>query len=330
VNAVSKLSESEIPTESINKQKAGKLKKSKGPNLWNSILAVGKLVYRASLKFLTKKFFIEQWVLFYSLDLREFPQLNFQKFKALIPPKDRIWADPFVVSSNGKHYVFIEELMRKTNRGHLSCLVLDQTGDIESSQIIIEKPYHLSYPQVFLYQDTWYMIPESGENHTVDLFECTEFPFQWKFKQSILTNVQAYDTTIHFQDGKVWLFCTIKKREGASTDDDLYLFYCNDFLAGDWKPHQKNPVLSDPSNARPAGRIFVHENNLYRPSQIGVPRYGYGLALNKITELNETNYREEIVTKALPDWRKNLISVHTLNFSESMTVIDGQLKRFKF
>ncbi len=330
VNTISKVSLSVGLPEMEDRFKSAAPINSKEPNLWNLLSASWKLVSRAIIKFMRKKLFVDQWVIFYSFIPEGFPKLDFKKYIELSPPKDRIWADPFVVSENGRHYVFIEELMLKTKKGHLSCLVLNHAGKIESSKVILEKPYHLSYPQVFQHQNIWYMIPESGENNTVDVFECTSFPFHWKFKQSILTNVQAYDTTIHFQNGKYWLFCTIKKREGASTDDDLYLFYTDDFLANDWKPHPKNPVLSDPSVARPAGKIFAHQNNLYRPSQIGVPRYGYGLALNKIVELNEFDYKEETVNKVLPNWRKDLQSVHTLNFTESISVIDGQLKRFRF
>ncbi len=299
-------------------------------NFWVAFLSFWKLSVRLIAKSLNKIFFLEQWVLFYSLEPLELPQLLFRKFKELIPPKDRIWADPFVVTQGNKHYIFIEELLLKTNKGHISCLVLDQNGKIESSEIIIDKPYHLSYPFIFQHNNSWYMIPESADNQTVDLFECTAFPFQWRFKKSLLTGVQAYDTTLHFHSGKFWLFCTIKKREGASTDDDLHIFYAEDFLSSEWMPHPYNPVLSDPSVARPAGKIFSFKNELYRPSQIGVPRYGYGLSLNKITALSETLYTEEIVSKAIPDWKPNLLSVHTFNFTESITVIDGQLKRFKF
>jgi len=300
------------------------------PQLLDSIVAVFKLVSRLMVKILRKLVFIEQWVLFYSFDSQTFPALNFQKFKALVPPKDRIWADPFVVSQAGKHYLFIEELLRKTNKGHISCLVMNETGEIEDSKLLIDRPYHLSYPFIFQHENVWYMIPESAESKTVDLFECTDFPFHWRFRRSLLTNVEAFDSTVHFHEGEFWLFCTIKKTAEGSSDDNLYLFHTKDLVDGEWLPHRNNPVISDPVSARPAGRIFLHNNTLYRPSQICVPRYGYGLSLNKITELTESTYAEETISSALPNWRKDLLSVHTLNFSKEITLIDGQLKRSKY
>lgn len=300
------------------------------PHFLDSLTAVFKLVWRLMKKTIKKLIFIEQWVLFYSFKAQDFPELSFQKFKALVPPKDRIWADPFVISKSGKHYIFIEELLRKTNKGHITCLVMNEVGEIEDSKLLINKPYHLSYPFIFQHENTWYMIPESAEGKTVDLFECTDFPFQWKFRRSILTNVEAFDSTIHFHDGEFWLFCTIKKSAEGSSDDNLYLFHTKDLAEGEWLAHRNNPVISNPFSARPAGRIFLHDNTLYRPSQICVPRYGYGLSLNKITELTTSSYIEETVSSALPTWRKDLLSVHTFNFSKEITLIDGQLKRSKF
>ncbi len=303
---------------------------SGNPGFWTSLFAGGKLIARVVTKSISKVFFIEQWVLFFSFSSPDIPQLNFRNFKPLIPSKDRIWADPFVVSENDKHYLFIEELHTKTNKGHISCMVLNKKGEIENSTIIIDQPFHLSYPFIFRHDGTWFMVPESADNMTVDLYECLEFPFKWKFKKSLLTNVRAFDATLHFHDGKVWLFCTIQKRSGSSTNDDLHIFSSSHLLDTEWKAHPGNPVLSNPYSARPAGRIFKFNNSWYRPSQICVPRYGYGLSLNRITKLDESNYCEENMNEVLPDWKKNLLSTHTLNFVNDLTVIDGQIKRFRF
>ena len=300
------------------------------PGIWKSIQALGKLTSRIFSKTLTKILFIEQWVLFHSREAEITPVLNFNLFKSLMPPKDRIWADPFVVSEGDYHYVFIEEKINKSPNGYIACLVLNSRGRIDKIEKILERPYHLSYPFLFKHNKRWYMIPESGENRTVDLYECTEFPMKWKFKRTLLSNVSAYDATPLFFDDKFWLFCTIQKRPTSSTNEELYLFYTNDFLTGELKSHIQNPVISNPSKARPAGKIFYHNGYWYRPSQNCTNRYGYGLNLNKIVELNEENYKEELTSAALPFWRNDLLSMHTLNFTDKITFIDGQIKRLKY
>ncbi|MEY4931078.1 MAG: hypothetical protein RI909_1802 [Bacteroidota bacterium] len=302
----------------------------RAPGLVDSLRAIQRLITRAIPRAISKILFLEPWVLFFTISDDEHPSLNFKTFKPLIPPKDRIWADPFVISQDDKHYLFIEEMFVKTNKGHLTCLVLDKMGNIETSDVILEKPYHLSYPFIFTHEGTWYMIPESTENKTVDLYECIGFPLQWKFKRTLLANVHAVDSTLHVSEGKFWLFCAIQNRPGSSPNDDLHIFYTDDLLDGTWKPHQQNPVISDPYNARPAGRIFQYNGAWCRPSQICIPDYGYGLALNRIVELNERSYKEERIMAELPHWRKNLLAMHTLNFSSKITFIDGILKRSRF
>lgn len=301
----------------------------KDPGFSDSLRALWKLFSRALSVRIAKFFYREQWVLFFSLTNKAFPALNFRKFKAMIPPPDRDWADPFVVSQNGKHYLFIEELIYKKRKGHISCLVLDGKGRVETIVTILEKPFHLSYPFIFQHNSVWYMVPESAANKTVDLYECIAFPFQWKFKRTLLSGMEAFDSTIHFHNNRYWLFCTIRKRTGASANDDLHIYSTANFLEGNWEPHPMNPVVVDPRTARPAGKIFTDGNYIYRPSQICSPRYGYGISINRIVELSESEYKEESVTKAGPHWHKKLRTMHSLNFTEGITLTDGQLNRHK-
>jgi hypothetical protein len=57
---------------------------------------------------LDEKLYFWQWFVLYHASAELTTSLG--RFKALTPPKDRFWADPFVVARDGKHYVFIEEL----------------------------------------------------------------------------------------------------------------------------------------------------------------------------------------------------------------------------
>lgn len=301
----------------------------KKPNVFASAIACLKLFSRLIKKTLDKLFFIEQWAILFSAGTTEFRSPDLSKLKLLLPPKDRIWADPFLVPQTDKHVVFIEEMSLSTRRGHLSCLILNSDGEIIDSKKILEQPYHLSYPFVFEQDGTWFMIPESAENKTIDLYECTDFPFHWKFRKTLVENVQAYDATLHVQDGSLWLFCTVQNQLGGSPNNDLHIFYTEN-LFGDWTAHKLNPVISDPFTARPAGRIFMKDGALYRPSQICVPRYGYGLSLNKIVTLTKDEYSEEQVSTVLPNIDHHQLAVHTMNFSLNSTVLDALIKRPRF
>ncbi|MFM7194365.1 MAG: hypothetical protein ACKOYP_06225, partial [Bacteroidota bacterium] len=171
------------------------------------------------------------------------------------------------------------------------------------------------------------MIPESAENRTVDLYECVSFPFDWKFSKTLISDVECFDATLLVKDNYFWLFCTVRKRSGASAHDDLHIYYTADFPEGEWHPHMGNPVMSNPEQARPAGSFFERNGIWYRPSQVCVPRYGYAVSINEVVALTPENYQEKPVARATPDWRPDLLTMHTLNFSGGLSVTDGQVLR---
>src|SRR5690606_11575144 len=90
-----------------------------------------------------------------------------------------------------------------------------------------------------------------------------------------------------------------------------------------WQAHPKNPIVSDVKRARPAGKPFLYKNDLFRPAQNCSYNYGYGITINKIEKLNETEYREVPVDFITPDWSKRYKGVHTLSWTGNLTVADG-------
>lgn len=248
----------------------------------------------------------------------------------LTPPKDLFWADPFIITKRDVTYVFIEELLYKTDKGHISVFTIDATGKVSTPIPIIETNYHLSYPFIFQDNNNFYLIPETAANKTIELYKCIDFPYKWKLEKIIMQNIDAVDTTIHYHKGKYWMFVNIEENEGASTWDELFLFYAEELMTEKWQPHPMNPIVSDVKKARPAGKLFEYNGVLYRPSQDSSGHYGRGMNIQKIIELNEYSYKEETVQSIYPNWDKNITSTHTLNFDERVTIIDAQYKRFKY
>ncbi len=273
------------------------------------------------------KFYFDQWFLMYHLGSSGYSSM--WRYKKILPPKDRFWADPHIIFEKGKYYLFIEEFLFDKNRGHISLMLMDENGNYGEPVPVLEKPYHLSYPFVFKFEDDYYMVPESAENRTVDLYKCVEFPNKWQHQKTLLDGVNAVDATLHYQEGRWWMFVNIAENRGASSCDELFLFFSDDLFGDSWSPHPLNPIISDVKRARPAGKIFSENGCLYRPSQNCSKRYGYGFHINRITCLNEKDYQEEIVTSVLPDWEKNLLATHTYNRVHQLSIIDGQ-RRTRF
>ena len=282
-----------------------------------------KIVFKICKEF----FYVNQWILLYSLKQNGSLSTSFWKFKRIIPPLDRFWADPFLVFKDNKYFIFIEEVFFKANKGHISCLTINENGSYSIPQKVLEAPYHLSYPFVFIHDNNYYMIPETKANRTIELYKCTKFPDEWVLIKTLMKDVIAVDTTLYCQDGYWWLFTNICENEGASTADELFLFYSADLLSTDWASHPMNPIVSDVKSARSAGSIFSYNGNIYRPSQNNSNWYGYGMKINHIVALSKTEYREECINDIIPKWDKKIKGMHTLNHVQGLTVIDGWLKR---
>lgn len=274
-------------------------------------------------------FYFDQWILLFKINDTNTVSKSFHQFKKIIPPKDRIWADPFILRRNDKYYIFIEELIFAENIGFISVMIMDNEGNYSKPVKVLERDYHLSYPFLIEENGNLYMIPETKDNNNIELYKCTDFPFQWELEKVLMKDIAAVDTTIEIKNGKYWLFTNVVKNKGASDAEELFLYSSNSLVTDNWKAHPKNPIVSDVKKSRGAGNFFTFNGNLYRPSQNCAKRYGHGMKINQVIELTETNYNETVVDSIFPDWDKNLIATHTFNSVGNLTIIDAILKRKK-
>lgn len=250
-------------------------------------------------------------------------------FTKLVPPRDRFWADPHLIHRDGRYYAFIEECPFDTGKGHIAVLSMSSDGAWSEPVKILERDYHLSYPFVFEHAGELYMVPESEARRTVDLYRCVEFPQRWVHVRTLLTDITATDSTLVEHDGRWWLFANVVDHPGASFSDELYLFH-SDSLDGEWKPHPRNPVVSDARRARPAGAILSSEGRLVRPAQDCSVRYGYGIRLQRIDRLSTSEYAETEVGSLMPAWDRRIVATHTLSYTAGLTMIDALQPRLRF
>ncbi len=297
--------------------------------LWNLILIFTINLYR-NIVYIKKDY----WYLLFKINenKKSFPA-TIDTFELLTAPKGKFWADPFVVTKNGYHYIFVEEYLFKTKKAHISVLKLDERGSLLSNDRIIEQPYHMSYPFIFELHNKYYMIPESREDRTIQLYTCTSFPDRWEFVMNLMDNVSATDSTLFFYNDKWWLFTAVDELNNPSVPfRELFLYYSEDLFSGHWKGHPMNPIIADVKTSRPAGKIFILNNKIYRPSQDCSGDYGKAFNFSQISKLNENEYEEILVSKVEPDWNSGLIGTHTFNFNDNITVIDASpvRKRIRF
>jgi hypothetical protein len=298
------------------------------PNILDLMRLAVNQVSRFTIKKVRKRFYRDQWILMLAKNTGEIVP-SWDAFQPIYPPMKRFWADPFVLERENRYYVFFEELLYETNLGRLACAILDLNGNILENRTILEKPYHLSYPFIFEFDETLYMIPETGANKTIDLYRCRSFPFEWDYHKTLFEGVEAKDATLLEQNGKWWLFATMRENEHGSTWDQLSIFWADNPFSNKWTPHPLNPVVVDVRTARPAGYIFSHNGVLIRPSQDCSVRYGYALNFNRITKLSEKEYEEKSETRFEPPAGTKILATHTFNKSGQITIIDAVLRRRK-
>ena len=153
---------------------------------------------------------------------------------------------------------------------------------------------------------------------------------KWEFQENLFENIKTADTTLFRHDGKYWMFTNTKVREGSENWDILHLHYSDQLSKGEWTPHPCNPIVSNIESSRPAGNIFESKGRLFRPGQNCSKHYGYGITINEIIKLSTTEYEERIVQSIEPDWKKDLVSTHTINFGRQLTVADALIRRIKW
>jgi len=269
-----------------------------------------------------------QWQIIYKQEQKINLHPELSTYQKLIPPKDRIWADPFSIYKDDTHYVFLEEKLFSEPNAHISVIRMSTKGemmDVAPKQVL-KTDHHLSYPFLFEKDGTYYMIPESGAHGKVILYESVSFPYQWKQKKVLLDGVRAYDSTLHFhEDGSAYLFCTVQPTPYDSADVHLYIYSSSDWLNERFVPHALNPVVQDVAAARPAGKIFQHNGKWIRPVQQCAPVYGYAIRFFEIEELSPTTYQQKLIHSIAPS--DEIHATHTFNYGYGLRLMDIQKKR---
>jgi hypothetical protein len=286
---------------------------------------LSRVLTRMGRRAIDKALHIEQWFLAFKFKASLIAP-DLAGFTRLVPPKDRDWADPFVLEKNGRWFVFFEELPYAAGKAHISMMEIDAAGRCSKPVRCIERDYHLSYPFVFEHDGDLYMLPETAKNRTLELWRCVDFPTRWKLERTLMEGVRMVDATLHRAASRWWLFANCAPGDSRIYDDELNLFHAES-LDGDWHPHPANPVKSDARSARPAGRLFTRDGQLYRPAQVCVPRYGAGIALHRVTKLTPGEFSERQVARLLPPETSGLLGLHTMNHAGDLTVVDAFARR---
>ena len=252
--------------------------------------------------------------------VRTVNELNPANYQRLPDDGQRFYADPFVIWHEGLYHVFVEEFPFATQKGIISHFTIDRQGHVSRPEMVLSRPYHLSYPFIFKHHGQFWMIPETSGNRAVELFRAVRFPDKWVFEKTLIDDFRAENVTLMQYEERWWIFAAISDWQ-SSHWDALGLFYAED-LFGDWSVHQANPVLLDAKAARPAGAMFHKDGHLWRPAQDCSSGYGAGLSLCRVDRLDCERFEQSVIHRFAPERREGLTGLHTLNEHHGLEVID--------
>jgi hypothetical protein len=192
-------------------------------------------------------------------------------------------ADPFMLEG----HMFFEVLRADEPRGEIGMASTTNGRDWKYEQIVLREDFHLSYPYVFQWENTYYMIPETLGANAVCLYQADEFPTHWS-QQTKLIEGQCADPSIFRFNDLWWLFVCPTPYQHKT----LRLYFAEQ-LTGPWHEHPRSPIINnDPCRARPAGRVLTLNDKLIRFAQDCGKCYGSRVRAFDILELTTTSYTE--------------------------------------
>ncbi|NJR70605.1 MAG: hypothetical protein HC771_19680 [Synechococcales cyanobacterium CRU_2_2] len=249
-------------------------------------------------------------------------------------------ADPFMLNVNGTWHMFFEILSLLDHKGKIGWATSSDGLHWDYQRLVIDEPFHLSYPYVFEWQGEYYMVPESWEANGIRLYRADRFPDRWTFVGNLLEGFFLDVSLFRYQER--WYFFAETNPEHCF---DTLRLYCADELMGPWHEHPASPILQgDPQRARPAGRVRVEgdvsgslsgKGRVIRFAQGCQPDYGINVRAFEVMELTPTRYREQEISQSplfAPSgtgWNRNgmhHLDAHLLSNGAWLACVDGWSK----
>lgn len=229
-------------------------------------------------------------------------------------------ADPFLFTHGDRLYLFYEV---KTDHGHgtIHAQSMSRDGYWHDHGQLLDEPFHLSYPQVFAFEDRIFMIPETAQSGAVRLYEAEEFPYHWRACATLIEAPLRDPTLIVTPDQGCFLLAT-------SAEYELRLHHSEAIE----RPFRYTGVsiTRDPRLARCAGGILKVGGQLLRPAQDCSEVYGKRIHFQAIEKLTPSAYCERpsgltLQIPTAPWMSRGSHHISSANFGKSFFVaIDGR------
>lgn len=239
---------------------------------------------------------------------------------AIPSPDYGYYADPFIVVRDEHIWLFVEQFSFAMDRGNLMAIELDSRCGILSAVPLVFEPgfaaldCHASFPFVFQHGGDYYMIPETHERGSIDLFVCERWPDRWRLVRRLLWRLDATDSMVIQHQG-LWYLLTSVKRDMPNRQLEIYM--AEDLLSGPFLPHPVNAkgLYGHARNGTGRNAGFLGrqpDGSLARLMQFSSRYYGEGLSPMRISGLSPDAFVEETAGEIdfFPDMGPGFASHH--------------------
>jgi hypothetical protein len=208
---------------------------------------------------------------------------SFEWLKNQSSPETKFLADPFLFIEGNISYIFFEH----QGKGNANIGLLKSFDQVNYSYVgeVLDEAFHLSFPQVFKFQDDYFMLPETKQAGHILLYKAENFPFSWTVCDTLISNVKLKDPAILISDSLNLI--------SASDDNLKQELYIADNLRGKWKKvdNYDNRIGDE---TRAGGNFFLMDGEWFLPFQKNNRGYGSGISFYKLIIKNNRIKFEEV------------------------------------
>ena len=230
------------------------------------------------------------------------------------PYKDRWFADPFILDITNEIIVVLAEEVRYSQpKGRIAKLTINRESlTIIGNEVLIETPFHLSFPNILRQNGKIYIYPENAHEGKQHIYEYDPISGKIRFVRTICDDC-IWDATItSFFPPEILMFT-------ANKDDFNLDIYKWDKRINKFIPY--NTIKSKEKRSRMGGAFFTYNGQIYAPFQNNERTYGGSIDV-KAVECNEGQFSFTTVKSLFSPHPKYDEGLHTLNEYNGIVIID--------
>ena len=259
-------------------------------------------------------------------------------FRLLKPTLNQWYADPIIAMVGEKEYLFMEVYDRTEKKGMIGVSSFSENGQLTGVRIILNEPFHLSFPLVFDYMGKTILMPECSASHSLRFYELDPQTLTPSLIREIPVEGAVVDTVVlkSEQEELVLLGCMEDSEEPKRTS--LVMYHLDGLYDGELKKCTLPNEYAAPSyRLRNGGPVICTEDKKIRILQESTEtEYGHNLIFREI--LNEgtdgtylekdlqTVYLEDVPIRLPKTFRRQ--GTHTYSIGNKAEVMDVSFNRF--